>query len=363
MKKMILLLGMMLGMAYGHAQHIFIFNVIDDNTDNRHQVFVNTDNFTVAATDDKGNKIYEHKFYDHEKNDKGYIAFAFKPGQKPNFFENNDRYFFIASNMIVNTMEGPDNEFLYKPVNTNEFTNSFRQLDEQLAKIVYNISFKVNGVRMKMTKVKGGTFRMGSDGEQARPDEVPMHFVTLNDFYIGQTEVTQELWNAVMGNNPSKYKGDKLPVEQVSWDDCQAFVTRINAITGQRFRLPTEAEWEYAARGGDKSQGFTFAGSNNPNEVAWIHDNSSHTTHQVATLKPNELGIFDMSGNVWEWCQDWSANYTDAITTNPKGAARGTHRILRGGAFCYQPQNCRVSTRNREMPSKSFYGLGLRLAL
>ena len=174
-------------------------------------------------------------------------------------------------------------------------------------------SFSVNGITFKMVKVQGGTFTMGATAEQGgvvTSDEKPAHEVTLSSFSIGQTEVTQELWEAVMGSNPSYWKGSKLPVEQVSWNDCQEFVKKLNALTGQKFRLPSEAEWEYAARGDSQSRGYKYSGSNNIDDVAW-YDGNSDKTHAVATKQPNELGIYDMSGNVLEWCQDWYGNYTE----------------------------------------------------
>ena len=155
-----------------------------------------------------------------------------------------------------------------------------------------------------MVYVQGGTFMMGATSEQgsdAYDNEKPAHQVTLSSFSIGRYEVTQEEWQAVMGSNPSWFKGPKRPVENVSWDDCQAFIKKLNEMTGKQFRLPTEAEWEFASRGGIKSQGYKYSGSNNLNSVAWYADNSGNTTHDVGQESPNELGIYDMSGNVWEW--------------------------------------------------------------
>ena len=161
-------------------------------------------------------------------------------------------------------------------------------------------TFMVNGVAFKMVKVAGGTFQMGATSEQgsdAFDDEIP-----IPDYYIGQTEVTQELWEAVMGSNPSYFKGDnQRPVENVSWKDCQEFIEKLNRLTGKNFRLPTEAEWEYAARGGNKSRGYKYSGSDNPDAVAWYKDNSRGETHPVAQKQSNELGLYDMSGNVCEW--------------------------------------------------------------
>ena len=185
--------------------------------------------------------------------------------------------------------------------------------------------------------------------------------MTLSDYYIGETEVTQELWTAVMGNNPSNFKGNKKPVEKVSWDDCQEFVKKLNQLTGKNFRLPTEAEWEYAARGGNKSKGYKYSGSNTIDDVAWYTSNSGSKTHDVKTKQANELGIYDMSGNVWEWCQDWYGSYNSGSQTNPTGPSSGSSRVCRGGSWFNGARYCRVSNRNCYFPDGSFSYLGLRL--
>jgi formylglycine-generating enzyme required for sulfatase activity len=174
--------------------------------------------------------------------------------------------------------------------------------------------------------------------------------------------VTQALWEAVMGNNPSKFKGMDKPVEQVSWNDCQEFIRKLNAATGLQFRLPTEAEWEYAARGGNKSQGYKYSGSNNIDDVAWYDSNSSLTTHDVKTKQANELGIYDMSGNVWEWCQDWYGSYSSSAQTDPVGPSSGSYRVNRGGGTAGYAWYCRVSYRSDDPPSDRYSNLGLRLA-
>ena len=164
-----------------------------------------------------------------------------------------------------------------------------------------------DGISIEMVKVEAGSFNMGATPEMKSPykDEKPVHRVTMtNDYYIGRYEVTQALWQAVMGSNPSKFKGDDLPVETVNWGDCQDFISKLNAMTDKRFRLPTEAEWEYAARGGKKSRGYKYSGSKTLGDVAWYEGNSGSKTHAVGTKQPNELGIYDMTGNVYEWCQD-----------------------------------------------------------
>ena len=252
------------------------------------------------------------------------------------------------------------------------------------------VKFTVKGVSFKMIKVYGGTFTMGAtpeQGDDAYSNEKPAHEVTLSSYYIGQTEVTQELWTAVMGSNPSYFKGrgSNLPVELVSWNDCQEFITKLNAATGRRFRLPTEAEWEYAARGGSKSRGYKYSGSDNIDDVAWYWKNSGDSylsggdgdwseekveenncrTHSVATKSPNELGIYDMSGNVGEWCQDWYGDYNSASApqVNPKGATSGFSRVYRGGSWYLIASYCRSSHRDNVSPSIGYGYLGLRLAL
>ncbi len=226
-------------------------------------------------------------------------------------------------------------------------------------------NFEVNGVSFKMIKVEGGTFLMGApeSDTDAYEDEKPRHRVTLSDYYIGETAVTQELWEAVMGDNPSSFPGADLPVEQVSWDECNTFITELNALTGKKFRLPTEAEWEFAARGGNKSKGYKYSGSNNIDEVAWYNENSDHTTHIVKTKQPNELGLYDMSGNVFEWCQDWYDDYNRGSQTNPKGASEGSFRVSRGGSWLDYARYCRVSLRRSSAPDNRDNNLGFRLAL
>ena len=228
--------------------------------------------------------------------------------------------------------------------------------------------FEVNGISFIMVKVQGGTFTMGATAEpggDADSDEKPAHQVTLSTYSIGQTEVTQELWEAVMGSNPSWYKGPKLPVELVSWDDCQEFIRKLNALTGQHFRLPTEAEWEYAARGGSKSQGYKYSGSNNLDDVAWYDGNSGRTTHDVATKQANELGIYDMSGNVNEWCQDLYGDkyYSSSPSSNPTGPATGSNRVNRGGGWYDGARSCRVASRAGINADYRSGNLGFRLAL
>lgn len=217
-----------------------------------------------------------------------------------------------------------------------------------------------------MVMVEGGTFTMGATSEQgsdAFSGEEP-HQVTLSDYIIGKTEVTQEQWEAVMGSNPSCFKGNNLPVEQVSWNDCQEFIKRLNSLTGLIFRLPTEAEWEYAARGGAKSSGYKYSGSNDIAAVAWYTNTTNDAgTKPVATKAPNELGLYDMTGNVWEWCSDWYGDYCSSHQTNPTGSSKGSYRVFRGGGWGSDARLCRVSNRSNFNPSNSSNILGLRLAL
>ena len=196
---------------------------------------------------------------------------------------------------------------------------------------------------------------MGSN--DGKDDEKPVHDETVATFQIGKTEVTQELWEAVMGTNPSNFKGEaNLPVEMVSWPDCNTFITRLNEATGKNFRLPTEAEWEYAARGGNKSQGYTYSGSNTLDDVAWYNDNSDSKTHPVAQKQPNELGIYDMSGNVYEWTSDkYCTDYNQPRTSS--------NRVYRGGSWYGTPNNARVAYRYGFSESNTGISLGLRLAL
>ena len=234
--------------------------------------------------------------------------------------------------------------------------------------------FTVGDVTFYMIPVEGGTFSMGATPEQgsdASSREKPVHQVTVSSYYIGETEVTQSLWLAVMGTMPSNFTGMQLPVEQVSWEDCQAFIAALNAMTGQQFRLPTETEWEFAARGGNMSMGYKYSGSDNLASVAWYSYNDSwdvrgtgyYGTHPVATRNPNELMLYDMSGNVHEWCQDWYGAYDAGEQVNPVGPAGGTTRVYRGGSWYFDEWFCRVSFRNSVSPSYTSYGIGLRLAM
>ena len=241
----------------------------------------------------------------------------------------------------------------------------------------------------EMVFVKGGTFTMGATEEQGTSDpesnEYPTHQVTLSDFYIGKYEVTQQLWEFVMkyngicadgstmsayasdvwlGSKPSSSYGvgDYYPAYYVSWEDIvNIFIPRLNKITGKTFRLPTEAEWEYAARGGNKSKGYKCSGSNTIGDVAWYYDNSSSTTRQVGTKAPNELGLYDMSGNVREWCSDCYGKYSSSAQSNPTGSFSDSYRVDRGGSWGSDAQGCRVSFRGNHYPDNRSYNSGFRL--
>lgn len=260
----------------------------------------------------------------------------------------------------------------YKDVPLNESSSQSEQpVSPNLQPIISNSDNQIcipvkDGINIEMVKVEAGTFMMGATAEMKNvwKDENPVHQVTLTqDYYMGKYEVTQPLWQTVMGRNPSYNKGDIFPVETVSWYDCQEFIRRLNSITGLRFRLPTEAEWEYAARGGKNSRGFQYSGSNNPSDVAWCDGNSGHKIHHVGTKSANELGLYDMSGSVWEWCQDVYSAYTSDSQTNPTGAESGTQRVYRGGSYLLDVGYSRSSCRNKSNPNGRGCSLGLRLVL
>ena len=228
-----------------------------------------------------------------------------------------------------------------------------------------------DGIGIEMVKVEAGSFDMGAAIPKENKfksylfgnkfehkrfnDKDAVHRVTLtNNYYLGEYEVTQALWQAVMGNNPSNFKGDNLPVEKVSWDDCQKFISKLNAMTGKQFRLPTEAEWEYAARGGNKSCGNLYSGSYNIDDVAWYHNNSGSKTHSVGTKDPNELGLYDMTGNVSEWCQD---------NEYPGGVLSVIFRVARGGGWEDNSSSCCSSWHKELISTVCASSLGFRLAL
>ena len=219
-----------------------------------------------------------------------------------------------------------------------------------------------------MVWVEGGTFTMGASpelGDSVTNNEKPPHIVTLSGYYISKYEVTQELWYTVMESNQSNFEGKSLlPIASVSWEDCQTFIRKLNKLSGKHFRLPTEAEREYAARGGTLSRGYKYSGSNTLDDVAWNENNSGNMPHPVGTKSPNELGLYDMSGNVYELCQDWYGEYSDSPQTNPTGPidpTLGPFRVVRGGAW-YDTWGCCVAIRDGFRQSSARYQIGLRIA-
>ena len=240
-------------------------------------------------------------------------------------------------------------------------------------KDIPNDTITVKGVSFVMVPVKGGTFMMGATAEQTGEysNEKPAHQVTLSPYYIGQTEVTQALWKAVMGYSPtsdgsrwsSSYGlGDNYPAYYISYNDILSFISKLNSLTGRTFRMPTEAEWEYAARGGSKRKGYLYSGSNTLENVGWYTSNSGSKTHPVAQKAANELGLYDMSGNVEEWCSDWYGDYSSSSQTNPTGPSTGSSRVARGGNWEHSATSCRVAFRTTGSPSGLSNYLGVRLA-
>ena len=251
--------------------------------------------------------------------------------------------------------------------------------DENKLVIGKDFTERVEGMDLKMVYVKGGTFQMGATSEQGDDyysDEKPVHEVTLSDYYIGKYEVTQGLWRKVMGTTLEEQRdkagysdfygeGDAYPMYYVSWNEAQEFCTKLSELTGRKYALPTEAQWEYAARGGAKSQGYKYSGGNDIDEVAWYWGNSEekYSTSPVGLNKANELGIYDMSGNVWEWCSDWYGDYSSEAQINPVGPETGSYRVFRGGSWYYYARLCRVSDRDFTSPFYLYYDLGFRVAL
>ena len=268
------------------------------------------------------------------------------------------------------------NDIEFAQGRTGKFTLPTEESFTSWKKEYKNKIVVVNGISFKMIYIEAGTFIMGATEEQAgaSANESPAHQVTLTkDYYLGETEVTQALWYAVMGQKPtsdgsawsSTYGlGDNYPAYNISWNDCQEFISKLNQLTGLTFRLPTEAEWEYAARGGNKATTQTlYSGSNTIGDVAWYDGNSSSSTHAVAGKSANALGLYDMSGNVWEWCNDWYGSYSSGAQTDPTGPSSGSFRVLRGGSWFRDATGCRVAYRYGISVSSRYYYNGMRLAL
>lgn len=231
-------------------------------------------------------------------------------------------------------------------------------------------TFNIKGVEFRMVKVTKGSFYMGSVIPKANSTyiittDIPnSHTVVISeDYYIGESAITQKLWKAVMEYNPSRFENDDNPVDSVSWDQCQQFIKKLNTILGMNFRLPTEAEWEFAARGGIKSRNYIYSGSNILNEVAWCLENSHGQTHPIKQKKPNELGLYDMSGNIWEWCHDFYDDFKSGIQFDPIGPLQGTKHVYKGGCWC-EIEDCRTTMRRAGLHNfYSYGGLGFRLVL
>ena len=261
--------------------------------------------------------------------------------------------------MLLNDGSVPAEEY---PIYTED-----EMIEDETAIMIEAEEIVVNGVSFDMIKVEAGSFIMGCTSEQGGDcydDESPYHRVTITqDYYIGKFEVTQELYQAVMGTNPSNWKAFDRPVEQVSWNDAMEFCAELSRMTGRRFTLPTEAEWEYAARGGKKSTNAKYSGSSSVAAVAWYDGNSGSQTHPVGRLRPNELGIYDMSGNVWEWCLDRYGDYSSASQTDPMGPGSGSGRVLRGGGWYNGARGCRVSFRFNGSPGARNSSGGFRVVL
>ena len=295
------------------------------------------------------------------------VSIAMEVSEDEDFANANSFEASVSGNSLAVTATGlkAETKYYYRIIiDTGSVTFESETRTFETLKTIFSLT--VNGVIFEMVYVEGGTFDMGATTEQgsdAESDEKPVHSVTLDGYYIGKCEVTQELWEAVMGSNPSNFRGAQNPVESVSWNDCQNFIKKLNSLTGRTFRLPTEAEWEYAARGGNQSSHYKYSGSGNIDDVAWYYDNSGSSTHAVGTRTANELGIYDMSGNVWEWCSDWYGFYSAGAQTNPQGPSSDSCRVLRGGSWGNDARGCRVSNRNLSGPGNSNGHSGLRLVL
>lgn len=378
----------------------FTFDVKDQFTNLQFKVTINTSSKLITAKGTDGSS-FNHQYYKSEVAE-GIIGFAMSQGTTPLFkIDDSKLCFIINSNDIRYFNPSTKNAYKFNPINFSNFTYTYNSLlaDVKGGKkemsgnnvisnnisrkpsIKTNQTFKVNGVSFKMVYVQGGTFQMGSN--EGAKNEKPVHSVTLSDYHIGETEVTQKLWEAVMGDNPSSFEGGNRPVTNVSWEKCQVFISRLNRMTGQQFRLPTEAEWEFAARGGNKSHGYKYSGSSNLDDVAWYWKNSgdkhlsesgitweklvdnNNKTHKVATKSPNELGIYDMSGNVSEYCSDIYGNYNGGNQTNPVGPSNGYSYVVRGGDFLGTNgvYSCRVVERHSTGAGDTGPDSGFRLAL
>lgn len=268
------------------------------------------------------------------------------------------------STSFTDTDVAPSTRYFYRIYATNNIGDSDPSIEanaDTFAVAGSTITDSITG--MVLVKVTGGTFTMGDIFGDGYSDQKPTHQVTVGDFYIGKYEVTQEEWQTVMGSNPSFFSacGANCPVEQISWNDIQNFISNLNQRGGKNYRLPTEAEWEYAARSGGKSE--KYSGGSDVDVFAWYGNNSGYTTHPVGNKQPNGLGLFDMSGNVWEWVNDWYGSYNSDTQVNPAGPATGTYRVFRGGSWYNDPMGERNSNRNSGFSSDWSGVIGFRLAI
>jgi len=300
------------------------------------------------------------------------VGFSFEEGIPPVFEMSYEKQFFILlPEAIVCNNKEKSRTYLLKPKNSREYITNLNQLKDLIStndheKEKVTLTFNIKDVKFTMIRVVGGSFTMGATKEQlihVMDREKPTHTVTLDDYYIGQTEVTQSLWEAVMGNNPSGHKGNNYPVENITWDYCHVFIEKIRELTGLPFRLPTEAEWEYAARGGQESCGYQFSGGNSLPKISWYSGNAYRDTQYVGGKEKNELGLYDMSGNVWEWVEDWYGYFSEEPQINPKGPETGDEHIARGGSVFGSEWTFRVSVRRNLAPGYKFKDIGFRLAL
>jgi len=253
------------------------------------------------------------------------------------------------------------NLFAQESDSISEFSKQFPQinLNDSSGSLIVELN---DEVVVEMIKVPGGSFPVGY--KKGYPNEMPVHKVTLDDFFIGKFEITQKVWFEVMGNNPAHFKDSTDgAVEMVTYFDVLDFIDELNKKTGMQFRLPTEAEWEYAANGGERGKRTRYAGSYKIDEVAWYERNSGNRTHPVGQKLPNELGVFDMSGNVYEWTEDWFKRYKSKDLLNPQGPEKGKTKVIRGGCWHDDREGCRVQCRVEMSPDDRNGCLGFRLAL
>ena len=273
-----------------------------------------------------------------------------------------DGTYFLKTGSHIVKLETDGYEVYEDTIEVNSESRSFSFAMKKIEKIIPDVIKKLMN---NMVEVMGGTFTMGASSEQintAFDSEKPAHKVTVSSYSIGKFEVTQEEWVSVMGYNPSKFKGAKRPVENVTWNECQDFIHKLNEMTGMNFRLPTEAEWEFAARGGLRSIGYLYSGGDMLDRVAWFYNNSGHSSHEVGQKLPNELGLFDMNGNVWEWCHDFYSGYGYTNQIDPKGPTNGAFRVYRGGSWGSSDNYSRLTIRLSKLPNEPDFYIGFRLA-